>query len=172
MGCVFGLGVAILLWHMPLVAREPTPAPDATRRASMLHLTPFTRGTVRNAIDLAKTRIARDECRLVYGDFELPDGSTPRSKLDVLGIRPEDFVESLVFVDGWADRLCASGLSALTTTPGSRVIHVCPSFVQAYVRDSRRSAVFIIHESLHALGLGENPPSSNEISQRVERRCW
>jgi hypothetical protein len=29
----------------------------------------------------------------------------------------------------------------------------------------------IIHEMLHTLGLGENPPSSREITQRVTERC-
>jgi len=30
---------------------------------------------------------------------------------------------------------------------------------------------WIIHEMLHTLGLGENPPSSREITQRVNERC-
>jgi hypothetical protein len=34
------------------------------------------------------------------------------------------------------------------------------------------AATIVIHESLHALGLGENPPSSRDITNRVERRCW
>jgi hypothetical protein len=29
----------------------------------------------------------------------------------------------------------------------------------------------VIHEILHTLGLGENPPTSIEITQRVESRC-
>jgi hypothetical protein len=40
------------------------------------------------------------------------------------------------------------------------------------LRDPGLSASLIIHESLHTLGLGENPPSSSEITQHVERRCW
>jgi len=31
--------------------------------------------------------------------------------------------------------------------------------------------VALIHESLHSLGLGENPPSSSEITSRVISRC-
>jgi hypothetical protein len=30
----------------------------------------------------------------------------------------------------------------------------------------------IIHEFLHTLGLGEDPPSSREISSRVMRQCF
>jgi len=29
----------------------------------------------------------------------------------------------------------------------------------------------IIHETLHSLGLGENPPTSDEITRRVFSRC-
>ncbi len=29
----------------------------------------------------------------------------------------------------------------------------------------------VIHEMLHTLGLGENPPTSIEITQRVKGRC-
>jgi hypothetical protein len=29
----------------------------------------------------------------------------------------------------------------------------------------------VIHEMLHTLGLGENPPSTFEITERVKQRC-
>jgi hypothetical protein len=29
----------------------------------------------------------------------------------------------------------------------------------------------VIHEVLHSLGLGENPPSSDHITERVRARC-
>ncbi|MGH9253012.1 MAG: hypothetical protein ACRD3C_00415 [Vicinamibacterales bacterium] len=29
----------------------------------------------------------------------------------------------------------------------------------------------VIHEFLHALGLGENPPTSDEITERVTAKC-
>jgi hypothetical protein len=29
----------------------------------------------------------------------------------------------------------------------------------------------VIHEVLHTLGLGENPPSSDQITRRVDLRC-
>jgi Tol biopolymer transport system component len=40
------------------------------------------------------------------------------------------------------------------------------------LRDPDLSASLIIHESLHALGLGEDPPSGRDITQRIERQCW
>jgi len=60
----------------------------------------------------------------------------------------------------------------MTATPGRALIYVCPRFAAFQIGNPRLSAAVIIHESLHALGLGENPPSSDEINRRVERRCW
>ena len=37
--------------------------------------------------------------------------------------------------------------------------------------DRRQTEVILIHETLHTLGLGENPPSSREITSRVLARC-
>lgn len=172
MRCAFGVGVAIFLSYASLSSRPSALPDDRSRRALMVNLSPFTEGTVRRAIELARRRLARPDCRLVYDDFELPDGRTPRAELDRLGIPPEEWLERLTFTDGSDDAVCRGGYAALTTAPRSRLIRVCPSFAQLNLQDSGRSAVLVIHESLHALGLGENPPTSNQITQRVDRRCW
>ena len=163
---------AILLWHVPLRSQGSSAASDADPHAIMLNLTTLNQTTVRRAVDLALARLARPGCSSVYEDFELPNGGTPGSELNRLGIRPEELLERLVFADGSSDPVCRMGRAVLTTSPGSRLIRVCPGFAQFQLRDPRKSASLIIHESLHALGLGENPPSSGEITNRVERRCW
>jgi hypothetical protein len=142
------------------------------RHALILRLSPFGQAALRRAIDLALAKLAAPECSRVYEDFTLQNGVTPRRILDGLGMTASELLESLVFIDGGWDGVCRRGRAALTTTPGSRVIHVCPGFPQLQLRDPERSAYLIIHESLHALGLGEDPPSSSEITQRVARRCW
>jgi hypothetical protein len=38
-------------------------------------------------------------------------------------------------------------------------------------RDPGLTAALIIHEELHSLGLGENPPSSQAITAQVIARC-
>jgi len=43
--------------------------------------------------------------------------------------------------------------------------------VEAARRDPILADAALIHESLHSLGLGENPPSSLEITSRVISRC-
>ena len=55
---------------------------------------------------------------------------------------------------------------------GSRVVEVCGAvFARQSVQDAQSGEVLIIHELLHSLGLGENPPSSAEISRGVLARC-
>jgi hypothetical protein len=166
------VAVAVLLCHPSFLSPKVVRASVAGRQALMLKLTPLTERTVRRALDFALSKLGRPGCSQIYEDFELPNGGTPRRELDRLGIGPEDLLESLVFMDGGRDPVCRNGRAVLTTTPGSRVIRVCPGFARLQFQHPDRSACLIIHESLHALGLGENPPSSSDITNRVERRCW
>ena len=77
-----------------------------------------------------------------------------------------------MFYDGSAQARCAGGGILGGTQPGSRVVFVCPvQFVAAYRRDKLLSETFVIHEMLHSLGLGENPPAPVEINQVVMKRC-
>jgi len=174
--CAISVAVLVLGCCVPrsAAAREPDPASRGAveKHALILRVSPFGQAALRRAINLALAKLAGPECSSVYEDFTLQNGVTPRRILEGLGMTPSELLESLVFIDGSWDGVCRKGLAALTTTPGSRVIHVCPGFTQLQSRDPERSAYLIIHESLHVLGLGEDPPSSSEITQRVERRCW
>ena len=58
------------------------------------------------------------------------------------------------------------------TLPGSKVVYVCPEQFRKVSRQPRKAQATVIHELLHTLGLGENPPSSREITRRVIERCW
>jgi hypothetical protein len=174
--CAIFVAVLVLGCCVPRSAADRGPDPTSRggveKHALILRLSPFGQAAVRRAIDLARAKLAGPECSTVFDDFTLQDGFTPRRVLDGLGMTPSELLESLVFIDGSWDGVCRKGRAALTTTPGSRVIHVCPGFAQLQSREPERSAYLIIHESLHALGLGEDPPSSSEITHRVERRCW
>lgn len=147
-------------------------AERTTRRAIMVKLKPLDQGTVRRALDLALAALAVPGCAQVYADFELPNGGTPQGELDRMGIGPEEFLETLVFTDGGREPVCRVGRAALAMKPGTRLVFVCPRFAEFQIGHARMSASIMIHESLHALGLGENPPASSEITARVERRCW
>ena len=62
--------------------------------------------------------------------------------------------------------------TVMFTTPGSKVVFVCGRQLERMARQDRGYlSVLVIHEVLHTLGLGENPPSSNTITIRVANRC-
>ena len=58
-----------------------------------------------------------------------------------------------------------------TARPGRRVVTVCRRFARIYQHDPRWGELVLIHEALHTLGLGEDPPSTSAISARVASRC-
>ena len=171
MRCALAVACAVLLWTGPVFSQPSVSLDRKEWEPLMLRLTFPLQLTVRRAVTLALARLARPGCRDIFEDFALQNGRTPRSELDRLGIEPVALVRSLVFVDGSRNPVCGNGRAVLVTTPGSQVIGVCPGFARLQAQDPSRSACLIIHESLHALGLGENPPSSKEITLRVEHRC-
>ena len=58
------------------------------------------------------------------------------------------------------------------TDPGSRVVYICgPQFALVDRDNPSQTEAFLIHEELHSLGLGENPPSPKEITARVLAMC-
>jgi hypothetical protein len=76
------------------------------------------------------------------------------------------------FLDGGRSAACQRQGVLAFTARHSRVIYLCGrDFARAWRRDFREVQVAIIHELLHSLGLGENPPSPRGISYRVEQLC-
>jgi len=74
-------------------------------------------------------------------------------------------------VDGSSQALCRKTKTALVASPGVRRVFVCRTFAEVQLRQPGVAESMVIHEVLHTLGLGENPPTSIEITQRVEARC-
>jgi hypothetical protein len=127
---------------------------------------------VRRAIEGALLRLQEPGCQQVFSDFSDLAGRPLQANLDALGVTPEAYVGLLLFYDGSSQRRCASGQILGGTVPGSRVIYVCPvRFFETDRQDKRATEVFIIHETLHSLGLGENPPAPIEIDWGVMGRC-
>ena len=84
---------------------------------------------------------------------------------------PAEYVRKLPFVDGFGERLCHHSTVTLVSTPHVPRVVVCPAFAKVRWSDPGMAEILVIHEVLHTLGLGENPPTSAEITQRVEERC-
>lgn len=119
----------------------------------------------------AAERLADPGCARVFSDFKDASGATLQQRLDRLGTSGPGHLQAIYFYDGASRRGCQRGRTHALTEPGSYVVHVCPQFVLSQRRDPEQAPITIIHELLHTLGLGENPPSSVEISRHVRARC-
>jgi hypothetical protein len=127
---------------------------------------------VGQAVRGADRRLADSRCQAVFADFTDPSGRTLQQILDEQGQTGQGRLRLLMFYDGAQLAGCrAPGVLAFTQ-PGSSVVYVCSTwFREAFELNPARVEAVIIHESLHSLGLGENPPASHEITARVLSRC-
>ena len=92
--------------------------------------------------------------------------------LDEQGQTGQSHLRRLLFYDAAHLPGCRVPGVLAFTEPGSRVVFVCSSwFREAFELNPAKVEAVIIHESLHSLGLGENPPRSQEITAKVVPRC-
>src|SRR5262245_38799866 len=121
----------------------------------------------------ARRRFARESCQGLFTEFADKDGRPLAETLDALGQTGASYLGLLSFYNGdGAPRCQQRDLSIVAfTTRGSRVVYVCPGFAGVERRYSEEAEATLIHEALHTLGLGENPPSSRYIQDRVRARC-
>jgi len=119
----------------------------------------------------AQRRLQTPECQKVLTDFRDREGRPLTDRLAVFAVPPDEYLARVAFLDGRARRSCRGGRFELLSTPGSARVLVCPSFQRTVWRDRTLAEVYVIHEMLHTLGLGEDPPTSYEITDQVERRC-
>jgi hypothetical protein len=131
-----------------------------------------TAGAVEAALNGASRRLAQPECARVLSDFSDDSGRTLQQNLDALGLEAAQYLRFVVFADGFVAGSCGGGSDRLVfTTPGSRVVFVCPRFREEQWQKPDRAEALVIHETLHTLGLSENPPSSDAITKKVMARC-
>jgi hypothetical protein len=148
------------------------PSRAANRVSTPRFLGPYDATVVRNLVDGAKTRLQEPGCRALLDEFTDPDGVRLSRLLEDKGLSVEEKLAQVRFVDASDSATCQSGRAWAFTARGWLVVHVCPRRLeQAYMRERTRAEGVIIHELLHTIGLGENPPSSTEITLRVERSC-
>jgi hypothetical protein len=84
----------------------------------------------------------------------------------------EPRLATLRFIDARAESPCTTRETIAFTAPGARVVHVCGrKFRGMYQTDPATAEIIVIHEFLHTLGLGENPPTSDAITKQLGLRC-
>jgi hypothetical protein len=128
---------------------------------------------VRMAAIEAHRRLGNAQCQELFSDFEDASNRPLREKLETIGQTGQSYLGWIWFVDAGSEGRCARAEVSAFTSPGSQVVHFCGErFTRAiHRRGIGFLATVIIHEELHSLGLGENPPSSEAITRRVETRC-
>jgi hypothetical protein len=130
-----------------------------------------TRRAVSRALDAASERLARPACSALLDEFVAVDGRRLRDGLTERGLAAPAYLDRVLFYDGDIEPACRRKDVLAVAMPGNPVVKVCPGFYQRWVREPAYAEATLIHEVFHTLGLGENPPSSREITQRVIDAC-
>lgn len=127
---------------------------------------------VRQALVRASRALRKPSCQRVFREFGDETGQPLQNRLDAEGKSGEGYLTTLLFYDGSRHPRCGQKQTFAVARPGSRVVLICtPQFADIALRKQRLAASLLIHEELHALGLGENPPTSSEITARVSTLC-
>jgi len=127
---------------------------------------------VRRAVEGAAARLARPGCQDLFADFTDEGGQRLSTTLAASGKSTTEALSVLRFFDDGAAPRCRAGTTLAFTQTGSRLIRVCgPQFREQFLQNRTTTEIIVIHEFLHSLGLGENPPSSQAITEQVVVRC-
>ena len=128
-------------------------------------------GAARRALAGARRKLEQAECQRLLVDFKDAAGRTLQENLTDWNVGPSEYAALVPFLDGSRQPLCRKTTVGLVSSPGVRRVFVCPSFADFQVRHQSLAQSLVIHDILHTLGLGENPPTPDVITQRVEARC-
>jgi len=175
--------VGALAWCLLLMTSDPKAslADPAARQAQALPLAApagprvlingVPGAVARRAVRGARLRLMAPSCARLLSAFADSAGEPLQSRLDELGLSATDYATMVVFAEGSRERACRTRSVLAVTRPGSRVVYLCPRFLETEWKDPRLAEAVVIHEMLHSLGLGENPPSSAEITRKVLKSC-
>ena len=142
-------------------------------------LSAWDQAALKRARDGAAQRLRGTECLKLLSDFTDSKGGSLQANLDTLEMSAADYIQTIDFRDGSGNQSCRQKTVQLTTFRHLPVVYVCPAglsvlgsrFAQIQIHNPALAEYMLIHEMLHTLGLGENPPSSLEITSRVISRC-
>jgi len=124
------------------------------------------------AVDDAAERLDSGPCALVLQDFvDTITGQPLAATLAATGRSASEHVRTLRFErDPKPPRSGRMRIYAYTTPRGS-VVYICWYDFSRILKNRRLATAVVIHETLHTLGLGNDLPSSIEITDRVLARC-
>ncbi len=160
--------VVVLASGLPVAAGTASSDPVFAVRVSPV----ATAGVLERALAGAHRRLGHGGCQQIFSDFQDAQGRPLRRRLDALGHSSQSYLGWLIFYDGAHNGRCDTKRYLALAQRDGRAVFVCPeAFRQWGQRDLFLAEAILIHEMLHSLGLGENPPTSQEITAQVMRRC-
>jgi hypothetical protein len=164
LGAILGVGQSV-------IAQEPGIARQQGYHYHIF-LTGQARMTVNDALDGAIQRLSAPKCLRLFDDFTDETGRALTATLAAAGQTPADFLAALYFVEADDTIQCRTDeVVAAFTARGNRVVHVCGKRFVRFAAKTKGAEILLIHELLHTLGLGENPPTSSWITNAVMNRC-
>jgi hypothetical protein len=160
------------------IAQNATLAPDRAAtpesRWSRVYIhDAYVRDAVVRSLDGASEWLEAPKCQSLLSEFADRHGRPLQERLATLNMTLAGYLSVLIFEDGEARPQCERPSVLAFTAAGDRIVRVCGrSFAKAWQREPLEGRATIIHELLHSLGLGENPPSPRAITYRVKQLCW
>jgi hypothetical protein len=161
----------------PVASRQGATSPSISKAADLWPKVqirdPVTRDATTRALDGAAKWLSASPCARLFSEFHDAGGQPLDAALRQLQSTPAEYLRLVYFQDGELTQTCRRhGILAFTQV-GSRVVYVCGrDFARAWNKQPREVVATLIHEMLHSLGLGENPPTPRDISDRVQKLCW
>jgi hypothetical protein len=127
---------------------------------------------LRLALSGATEWLADEQCRTLFSEFRDSASNPLRDRLERIGVDEVAYLRLVIFRDGSDARQCDRTPTIMFTSPGGRIVYVCERQLEEAARQDREYVkALVIHEALHTLGLGENPPTSRYITSRVLSQC-
>lgn len=163
--------IPVLVMVPAAAAAQRRPA-DAARWSRVNVPDPIGRRVASDALDLAAQKLAQPACADdLLTTFTDQSGRPLSVRLREVSLDVQTYLTMVVFIDASRETSCVRGAFAYTS-PGSRVVGLCVNELKrTWSQNPEYAAARVIHEMLHTLGLGENPPTSDEITRRVMASC-
>ena len=161
------------------VALPAAASVEAGTRPQHRELNPYDRGVVERVRTRAAARLEQAECGKLLTDFTDRGGRSLESNLRPWGVSASEYLRHISFVDGSLVATCRNAAVMMAAIPGVPRVFVCPAgggqvtsrLSRIEFQSGSLAEAMVIHEMLHTLGLGENPPTTLEITERVRERC-
>jgi hypothetical protein len=164
------LAVLILLESNSAIAQGADSAQE--RPISVLgRRDPVLARAINVVVPRAAEKLQNERCQQLLSEFRDDNGRTLQENLEERGESPSGYLRWLIFVNAAEEGFCVQRGMIAATNPGDRIIRLCSPFRAIALSDPAHAADLLIHEELHSLGLGENPPSSYEITRKVVGHC-